>query len=260
MFDYIENNLIEINDKINKAKLKRDNRNTENLYDLYNLDPEVRLLAVTKTVEPEKINFAISKGINLIGENRVNELLEKYDKINRENLSIHFIGNLQTNKVKYIIDKVDMIQSVDSLRLAEEINKRAEQHNIIMDILVELNIGNEDTKIGINPKDTEKFILSLKDLKNIKIKGLMAIPPVCASYTNNTMETVQNHENTEIIKYFSEVNEIFIDISAKKIDNIYNVDLRVLSIGMSNDFEEAIICNANIVRIGTAIFGQRTRK
>lgn len=255
MYDYIENNLSEINDRINKAKLKRNNKNIN----LYNLDPEVRLLAVTKTVEVEKINFAISKGINLIGENKVNELLEKYDKLNRENLSIHFIGNLQTNKVKYIIDKVSMIQSVNSLKLAEEINKRAEQNNIIMDILIELNIGNEDTKIGINPKEAENFIKNLKDLKNIKIKGLMAIPPIYASCTNNIANDMQNQEKTEIMKYFKDVNEIFVDISAKNMDNIYrdNIDMRVLSIGMSNDFEEAIMCNANIVRIGTAIFGQR---
>ena len=260
MYSYIENNLAEINDRINRAKLKRDKRNKEINY-LYNSDPEVRLLAVTKTVEPEKINFAISKGINLIGENRVNELLEKYDKLDRENLSIHFIGNLQTNKVKYIIDKVDMIQSVNSLRLAEEINKRAAQHNIIMDVLIELNIGNEDTKIGINPKDAENFIFGLKDFKNIKIKGLMAIPPVCANCTNNTGDNTQNREKTEIIKYFEEVNKIFIDILSKTIDNIYNIsntDMKIMSIGMSDDFEEAIICNSNIVRIGTAIFGQRT--
>ena len=256
MFEYIENNLIEINDRINKAKLKRDNKNIN----LYDLDPEVKLLAVTKTVEPEKINYAISKGVNLIGENRVNELLEKYDKLNRENLSIHFIGNLQTNKVKYIIDKVDMIQSVNSLKLAEEINKRAAQHNIIMDVLIEINIGNENTKIGINPKDTENFILSLENLENIRVKGLMAIPPVCANCTKKVSNNAENQEETEIIKYFREVNKIFVDISVKKIDNIYKkdkVDMRILSIGMSNDFEQAIACNSNIVRIGTAIFGQR---
>jgi uncharacterized pyridoxal phosphate-containing UPF0001 family protein len=165
MFEYIENNLIEINGRINKAKLKRDNN--KNMIMPPNWDSEVRLLAVTKTVEAEKINFAISKGVSLIGENRVNELLEKYDRLDKENLSVHFIGNLQTNKVKYIIDKVEMIHSVNSLRLAEEINKRAEQHNIVMEVLIELNVGNEDTKIGINPKDTENFILSLKDFKNI---------------------------------------------------------------------------------------------
>ena len=259
MFEYIENNLAEINERINKAKLKRDNSDIN----LYDLETDVRLLAVTKTVEPEKINYAISKGVNLIGENRVNELLEKYDKLDRANLSIHFIGNLQTNKVKYIIDKVDMIQSVNSLKLAEEINRRAEQHNIVMDVLIELNVGDEDTKIGIFPKDTEKFVADLRNLKNIKIKGLMAIPPVCASCTNNSGINVQNQEKAEIMRYFREVNKIFVDISAKKLDNIYNadnVDMRIMSIGMSNDFEEAIMCNANIVRIGTAIFGDRTRR
>ena len=233
-FNYIDENLSLIREKINRAVLIRD--------DKYKTG-EVRLLAVTKTVEAEKINFAISKGVDLIGENKVNELLDKYDKLDKDGLEIHFIGTLQTNKVKYIIDKVNLIQSVNSIRLAEEINKRAAQKNIKMDILVELNIGEEESKIGIKSGETLEFIQSLKDFENLRVKGLMTIPPVS-----------ENPEKTETKKYFSKMSEIFVDISSKKIDNI---DMRILSMGMSEDFEEAISRGANIVRIGRAIFGDR---
>ena len=231
--NYIEENLNLIRGKINNAVLNRDNK----------YSGEVRLLAVTKTVDADKINFAISKGVNLIGENRVNELLEKYDKLNKDGLEIHFIGNLQTNKVKYIIDKVSLIQSVDSIRLAEEINKRAAQHNINMDVLIELNVGEEKSKSGINPEDTIEFIKSLKDFGNLRVKGLMTVPP-----------PVEKLEKSEIIKIFIKMHEIFVDISSKKLDNI---DMRILSMGMSGDYEEAISCGSNTVRLGQAVFGKR---
>jgi len=247
-FDYIEKNLNDIREKINKAVLKRNN----------NINKEVRLLAVTKTVDADRINFAISKGINLIGENKVNELLEKYDKLNKTGIDIHFIGNLQTNKVKYIIDKVNMIQSVNSLKLAEEINKRANQKNIVMDILVELNIGAEDSKIGISPEKTFEFMTALKDFENIRVKGLMTIPPAEASYANsaNFSDSGEDgyEENNELKKYFLKMYKIFVDISEKKIDNI---NMRILSMGMSEDYECAILCGADIVRIGRGIFGER---
>ena len=243
-FEYIEKNLGLIREKINKAVLNRDNKYKNK----HNGEPDkVRLLAVTKTVEAEKINYAISKGVNLIGENKVNELLEKYDRLNKNGLEIHFIGNLQTNKVKYIIDKVNLIQSVNSIRLAEEINKRAAQKNIKMDILVELNIGNEETKTGIRPEETLEFLNSLKSFENLIVKGLMAIPP-----------PLKNNEESEAKKFFGEMYEIFVDIQAKNVDNINNADISILSMGMSGDFEEAISCGANIIRIGQAIFGERT--
>lgn len=200
----------------------------------------MRLLAVTKSVGPEKINFAIDSGIDLIGENRAGELLEKYDKINKSGVEIHFIGNLQTNKVKYIIDKVSLIHSVNSVRLAEEINKRAAQHNIRMDILAEVNIGGESTKTGIAPGEAFEFVQNLKDFENLKIRGLMTIAP-----------PQKKPEKTKLLKLFDEMREIFVDISSKKMDNI---DMRILSMGMSEDFEEAISRGANIVRIGRAIF------
>ena len=243
-FGYIEENLGLIRDKIDKASLNRDN--------IYNKG-KPRLLAVTKTVDVEKINYAISKGIDLIGENKVNELLEKYDKLDKDGLEIHFIGTLQTNKVKYIIDKVNLIQSVNSIRLAEEINKRAAQKNIKMDVLIELNIGEEDSKTGINPDETFEFINALKDFENLRVKGLMTIPPPLFSLENNE-NLKKTGEKSEIAKFFIKIYEIFVDISAKKIDNI---DMRFLSMGMSDDFEEAIKYGSNIVRIGRAVFGKR---
>ena len=232
-FDYIEKNLNTIREKINKAVSNRENKYKNG---------DVKLLAVTKTVSAEKINFAVSKGVNLIGENKVSELLEKYDKINKDNLEIHFIGNLQTNKVKYIIDKVSLIQSVNSVRLAEEINKRAAQKNIKMDVLIELNIGGEESKIGINPEGTFEFINALKDFKNLNITGLMTVPPPVFV------------QNDEICKFFIKMYEIYVDISIKKIDNI---NMRILSMGMSEDYEAAILCGANLIRIGRAVFGER---
>ena len=252
-YDYIEKNLNDIRGKINKAALNRDNKYKNKV---------VRLLAVTKTVGVEKINFAVSKGVNLIGENKVNELLEKYDKLDKNGLEIHFIGNLQTNKVKYIIDKVNLIQSVNSLKLAEEINKRANLENIVMDVLIEINIGGEDSKIGIVPENAVEFMKGLKDFENIRVRGLMTVPPASASFntvnTVNTLNTLNTFdkigENHEIRKFFTKMYKIFIDISEKKIDNI---NMEVLSMGMSEDYEDAILCGADIVRIGRAIFGER---
>jgi pyridoxal phosphate enzyme (YggS family) len=242
-FDYIEENLNHIREKINKAASNRDNKYKNDI------NNNIRLLAVTKTVNAEKINFAISKGVNLIGENKVSELLEKYDKINKNGVEIHFIGNLQTNKVKYIIDKVSLIQSVNSIRLAEEINKRAYQKNIKMDVLIELNIGGEESKIGINPDGIFEFINVLKDFENLRIKGLMTIPPPIFD---------EKHENNvEINKYFTKMFKIFVDISTNNIDNI---NMQVLSMGMSDDYEEAILYGSNIVRIGRALFGERFYK
>ena len=144
----------------------------------------VTLLAATKTVDPETINFAIENGITTIGENRVQELLEKYDAINKDNVDIHFIGRLQTNKVKYIIDKVSMIHSVDSLKLAAEIDRQAKKHGIVMNVLAEINIGHEDSKGGVDPAQTEEFLRGLSTFENIKVKGLMTIPPIeiCMNY------------------------------------------------------------------------------
>ncbi|MBE6692068.1 MAG: YggS family pyridoxal phosphate-dependent enzyme [Ruminococcaceae bacterium] len=200
-----------------------------------------RLLAATKTIPPETINFALDCGISLIGENRVNELLEKYEYINRNKTEIHFIGALQTNKVKYIIDKVDLIQSVDRESLALEIERQAAKHGIVMPILAEINIGGEESKSGITPEKIYEFCDFLTSLPHLRLKGLMAVPPKCEKSEDNR-------------EYFRKMSKIFIDISGKNVDNSI---MEVLSLGMSNDYLTAVDCGSNLVRLGSAIFGAR---
>lgn len=218
---------------------------------------DVTLLAATKTVDAETINFAIDNGISCIGENRVQELLEKYDAINKENVDIHFIGRLQTNKVKYIADKVSMIHSVDSVKLAAEINKQCAKIGKVMNVLVEVNIGEEESKGGISPDELEDFLVEISAFENIKIVGLMCIPPKCeiGDFDN------ENCENSESTKksyknqaFFKKIMKLFLDISGKKLDNIY---MQVLSMGMSDDYEQAVTEGSTIVRIGRGLFGSR---
>lgn len=201
---------------------------------------EVILLAATKTVPVSVINHAISSGVKYIGENRVQEFLSKKDLL-KVNVHKHFIGHLQTNKVKDIINDVEMIESVHSVKLAEEISNRCQKISKTMEILIEVNIGSEDSKSGFSPADVEEKIVEISKLPNIKVKGLMTIPPIC-----------ENKE--EICEYFSKMRKLFIDIRDKNMDN---VDIVYLSMGMSGDFEEAIQYGANIVRVGTSLFGQR---
>lgn len=218
-------------------------------------DPkDVKILAATKTVDADTINFAISKGIKYIGENRVQELLEKYDSINKDDVEIHFIGRLQTNKVKYIIDKVKLIHSVDSYKLAREIDKQARKKSLIMDILVEINIGEEESKGGISSQDAEEFVKSISGLENIRVVGLMTIPPVCPDGGNITPENTSSKKIYKNKEFFDKIFKLFIDISDKKLDNIYMYEL---SAGMSDDYESAVACGATIVRLGRTIFGDR---
>lgn len=205
------------------------------------LDGRARLLAATKTVPAEMINFAIEQGLDLIGENRVNELLEKYEQIDRDKVELHFIGALQTNKVKYIIDKVDMIQSVDRESLALEIERQAARIGRVMPILAEVNIGREATKSGVLPEQAIEFCRYLQTLPHLELRGLMAIPPKSEKIGENR-------------KYFSEMRKIFIDISSINVDNS-NMD--ILSLGMSDDYLDAVECGSNLVRVGSAIFGKR---
>lgn len=205
------------------------------------LGGRARLLAATKTVPPEMMNFAIGCGIDLMGENRVNELLEKYDSIDRNKIELHFIGALQTNKVKYIIDKVDMIQSVDRPALALEIEKQAAKKGIVMPILAEVNIGNEASKSGVAPEEALEFCDFLGSLPHLKLRGLMAIPPKCEIGGDNS-------------EYFCKMKKIFIDISLINVDNS-NMD--ILSLGMSDDYLTAVECGSTLVRVGSSIFGKR---
>lgn len=202
-------------------------------------DKNITLLAATKTVDVDTINYAISKGIKYIGENKVQELLSKHGKI--VNVHNHFIGHLQTNKVKDIIDKVELIHSVDSLKLAKEISKQALKIGKTINVLIEVNIGGEESKWGLKPEEVEDAIYEISALDNIKVVGLMTIPPIC-------------EEREEVRKYFRKMYKLFIDIRHKNIDNS---SMDILSMGMSEDFDIAIEEGANLVRVGTALFGKR---
>lgn len=200
---------------------------------------DVTLLAATKTVDVDTINYAISKGITHIGENKVQELLSKHDYLNV--VTEHFIGHLQTNKVKDVIDKVSLVQSVDSIKLAREISKQAKKRDIVMDILLEVNIGKEESKWGFLPEETLNAVMEISAFDNLRICGLMTIPPIC------------ENEQTQI-KFFREMYNLYVDIREKNIDN---TNISILSMGMSDDFDLAIREGANLVRVGTALFGKR---
>jgi pyridoxal phosphate enzyme (YggS family) len=200
---------------------------------------DVILLAATKTVDVDTINYAISKGVAYVGENKVQEVLAKHD--NLTDVHEHFIGHLQTNKVKDVIDKVELIQSVDSIKLAKEISKQATKRGITMKILLEVNIGGEESKWGFKQDEVENAVREISNLSGIKICGLMTIPPIC-------------EEEHEVRKYFRQMYKLFIDIGSKNIDNS---SMDILSMGMSDDFDIAIEEGANLVRVGTALFGKR---
>ena len=208
-------------------------------------DPsEVQVMAVTKTVDPVLVNAAIGAGITLLGENKAQELCAKYDSYHKDGVQIHFIGHLQTNKVRQIVDKVSMVESVDSVKLAREIDRHCAAIGKVMDVLLEVNIGREENKTGIFPEFRPALLEEAGKLEHIRVRGLMTIPPVC--------ETEE-----EVLQYFSQMRQLFIDIKQKKYDNI---SMEILSMGMSADYLAAVRCGSNIVRIGTAMFGQRNYK
>lgn len=208
-------------------------------------DPsEVQVMAVTKTVDPVLVNAAIGAGITLLGENKAQELCAKYDSYHKDGVQIHFIGHLQTNKVRQIVDKVSMVESVDSIKLAHEIDRHCAAIGKVMDVLLEVNIGREENKTGIFPELLPALLEEAGKLEHIRVRGLMTIPPVC--------ETEE-----EVLQYFSQMRQLFIDIKQKKYDNI---SMEILSMGMSADYLAAVRCGSNIVRIGTAMFGQRNYK
>ena len=205
-------------------------------------DPkEILLCAATKMNDASRVREAIAAGVDCCGENRVQELLEKYEQHAYDGKPLHFIGTLQSNKVKYLIGKVSMIESVSSVKLAKVIDREAARAGIRQDILLEVNIGREESKLGIDPDELDSVIREIAKLEHVHVRGLMAIPP----------KTQPNQEKT---LYFDRMSQLFIDISAKKYDNI---TMDCLSMGMSADYCEAISCGATIVRLGTAIFGAR---
>lgn len=196
---------------------------------------DIRIMAVTKTVAPEIVNHAIELGLDLLGENRVQEYLSKAEAYSPA--EVHFIGGLQTNKVKYIIESVSMIQSVDSLKLGTEIDRLAAKHGRVMDILCEVNIGGEESKGGVAPDKLRELIAQLAQLKNIRIKGLMTIPPPSQSDI-----------------FLGRMQELYNDLRDNKIEG---ADMQVLSMGMTHDYAEAVKYGSTLVRIGTGLFGAR---
>lgn len=206
---------------------------------------EIRLMAVTKTVPVEYINYSIEHcGVDLIGENKVQEFLSKKDNLILQGVEKHLIGHLQTNKVKKILPEVDMIQSVDSLRLAQSISNEASKLGRTSDILLEVNIGDEDSKTGFDKVAFFESLHQISDLSNIRVKGLMTIPPICDS-------------DSEVEEYFDKMNGYFHEIKDMKL---LNFELEILSMGMSGDYKQAILHGSNLVRIGSAIYGARIYK
>lgn len=226
----IQYNLDVINEKIAESAIKSGRR-----------PEDVRLMAVTKTVDPIFINYALDYGVNLIGENRVQELLRKKPDLHLQGVEKHLIGHLQTNKASQITGEVDMIQSVDSLKIAKEIAKQSAKKGIVTDVLLEINIGDEESKTGFSKEEFYENLYEISELKEISVKGLMTIPPICEN-------------NTILCKYFEKIHNIYVDIKDKKLDNI---NVNILSMGMSGDYKQAILCGSNLVRIGSSIFGPR---
>ena len=224
----IKENLDLINEKITIAAEKSGRKRED-----------VLLLAVSKTVDVPRIKEAVDLGLVDLGENKPQEINWKYFEI--ENVRWHQIGHLQTNKVKYIIDKVCLIHSVDSLKLAEEISKRAKAKDITMDVLVEINIAGEEAKSGVPLSEAEELAVEISKLDNIRVKGLMTVAPF-----------VENPEDNR--ESFKQMKKLFVDIKEK---NYNNIDMQYLSMGMTNDYEIAVEEGANIVRIGTGLFGAR---
>ena len=230
VLDDVKKNYFEITENITRAAEKSGRK-----YE------DITFLAATKTVEPAVINHAVSLGLRYIGENKVQELLSKYDEYDLKNCDLQFIGHLQTNKVRQIIDKVYMIQSVDSVKLANETSKQSINNSLVSNILLEVNIGREENKSGVLEEELDELIEKVSAMPNIQIRGLMTIPPVC-------------EKKIEVCKFFDKMYKLFIDISSKKSDNVY---MDYLSMGMSDDYEEAVLCGANMVRIGSRLFGSR---
>ena len=226
---YIDENYKYIKDNIAEAAVRSGR------------DPSaVRFMAVTKTVAPYIINHAIALGADLIGENKVQELMGKLDDLHTDGLEMHLIGHLQTNKVKKIVATVKMIQSVDSVSLAHEISKRAQESGVTMDVLTEVNIGCEWSKTGFAYEEMTERALEIDALPGVNVRGYMAIPPVCET-------------EDEARGYFAKVRRLFEDAKPQ----FGKPDFDTLSMGMSSDYAAAILEGSTLVRVGSALFGQR---
>ncbi len=200
------------------------------------------ILLATKTVDCDRIEFAVRGcGIRYIGENRVQELLEKYDRLKNLPCEIHFIGTLQKNKVKYIIDKVSLIHSVGSISLCEEIERQAAKRGVVMNVLCEVNIGEEENKSGFLPEEVPEAFEKMLGFEHVRPLGLMTMAPKCQI-------------SADYIKFFTKTYRLFIDNCVQKVDNRYKP---VLSMGMSDSYRQAVQCGATMIRVGSAVFGER---
>ena len=205
-------------------------------------DPgEIRLVAATKTNPAEAIRAAIAAGVDICGENRVQEMLEKNAQGAYDGVPLHFIGHLQKNKVKQVVGLCELIHSVDSIPLLQEISRIAEKKGLIQDVLLEINVGAEETKSGFDAESLEDVLREASQIPFVCVRGLMAIPPICESPEENR-------------PFFLKMNKLFVDNRGKKYDN---VRMDFLSMGMSGDYPEAVRCGANLVRVGSGIFGPR---
>ena len=226
-YEYLDKNIGEVRKEIAAARAAAGR------------DDDVLLLAAVKSADVDEINYIHRElGINDIGENRVQQLLCRYDALDKENLNIHFIGSLQSNKVKYIIDKVCMIHSLDSLSLAKEIDKQAKKHGKVMDVLIEINIGEEENKGGVMPSEVEKFWGEVERFENLCVRGFMTMAPKC-------------EKNDEYYKYFERTYKLVLDIWTKKR---HNIDRPIISMGMSESYREAIAEGSTVVRVGRRLF------
>lgn len=226
----IEENLKVIRENIAEAAIKSGRK-----------PEDIHFMAVTKTIEPMYINHALENGIDLIGENRVQEFLEKAPDLKLDNVKAHLIGHLQSNKAKKIVGKVDVIQSVDTVNIANEIAKHANNLGITQKVLIEINAGCEWSKFGFDIAEVKEKVHEISEIKGIDVQGLMCVAPIC--------------ENTvDLMQIFNNMYNKFIDIKAENWDN---VNMNILSMGMSGDYQEAILGGANLVRVGSAIFGPR---
>ena len=202
---------------------------------------EITLVGASKMNDAAACREAVAGGIDALGENRVQELLKKYAEDAYVGAPLHFIGHLQRNKVRQIVGKVDLIQSVGSLELLAEIQRCAEKLGMVQDVLLEVNIGGEESKSGFAPDEVLPLLEKIGEYPNIRVKGLMAIPPISQKHGDNR-------------KYFEKMCNISVDITAKKYDNVM---VECMSMGMSDDFADAIGCGSTMIRVGTAIFGAR---
>ena len=227
--EMLKENLENVEEKIQEA-CRRSGRNRE----------DITLIAVSKTKPTETLQHAYDLGVRVFGENKVQELSEKYDAL-PDDIHWHMIGHLQRNKIKYIIGKTELIHSVDSFRLAEAIEKEAAKRNLTVDVLMEVNIAREESKFGLLPEEVDEFIEKVQKLPHLQVKGLMTIAPF-----------VENpEENREV---FAQLKKLSVDIATK---NAHNITMSILSMGMTNDYQIAIEEGATMIRVGTGIFGAR---